>query len=169
MMGTRSGDFDPAVFPYIMEKTGMSVPEVLEELNTKSGLLGISGVSRDMREIVAEADNGNKRAQLAFEMFVNILRKSIGAYFFALGGADAMVFTGGIGENSTRVRREVFAPLERIGISLDPEKNRGAAGGKGGFISTDASRTKILVIPADEERMMARSVFKLSSLFQCAG
>ncbi|MBS3754363.1 MAG: acetate kinase [Desulfobacterales bacterium] len=161
MMGTRSGDFDPAVFPYIMEKTGMSVEHILETLNTRSGLLGISGVSRDMREIEAQMDAGNPRARIAFDMFVHILRKYLGAYFFSLAGADAVVFTGGIGENAFRVREAVFAPLGDLGLLLDADKNRAVTGGQAGWIHADDSRTKALVIPADEERMIARSVFQV--------
>jgi acetate kinase len=163
MMGTRSGDFDPAIFPFIMEKTGMSVEAILKALNTGSGLLGISGVSRDMREIVGEMDAGNQRARLAFDMFVHILRKYIGGYYFNLGGADAIAFTGGIGENAHRVREAVFAPLAGLGLKLDPSKNRAAVGGKAGVISSEESRTRVLVIPADEERMIARSVFALAA------
>ncbi len=162
MMGTRSGDFDPAVFPYIMEKTNMSVERILDTLNTRSGLLGISGVSRDMREIEAQMDAGNPRARLAFDMFVHILRKYLGAYFFSLAGADAVVFTGGIGENASRVREAVFAPLGDLGLLLDPDKNRAVTGGQAGWIHADASRTKVLVIPAEEERMIARSAFQVA-------
>ncbi|MCF8036859.1 MAG: acetate kinase [Desulfobacteraceae bacterium] len=162
MMGTRSGDFDPAVFPYIMEKTGMSVEHILDTLNTRSGLLGISGVSRDMREIEAQMDAGDPRARLAFDMFVHILRKYLGAYFFSLAGADAIVFTGGIGENAFRMREAVFAPLGDLGLGLDADKNRAVTGGHAGWIHADDSRTKVLVIAADEERMIARSVFQVA-------
>jgi acetate kinase len=162
MMGTRSGNFDPAVFPYIMEKTGMDVPGILNVLNTGSGLLGVSGVSRDMRDIVAEMDRGTARAKLAFDMFVHVLRKYLGAYLFTLGGADAIVFTGGIGEKAWRVRQAVFSTLEPLGLVLDPEKNQAAAA-PAACISAETSSAKLLVIAADEERMIARSVYRLAA------
>jgi acetate kinase len=158
MMGTRSGNFDPAIFPHIMAHTGLSVEEILEVLNTKSGLLGISGISRDMREIIAARENGDQNAALAFDMFVHILRKYVGAYFFCLGGADAVVFTGGIGENAPEIRQAVFEPLGFLGLRIDPEKNACAAGGRAGIISTVDASVPIMVLPADEERMIARSV-----------
>lgn len=161
MMGTRSGNFDPAVFPYLMEKTGLGVSEILNVLNTKSGLLGVSGISRDMRVIVEQKDKGSKRAGLAFEMFVHVLRKYLGGYFFAMGGADAIVFTGGIGENSWQTRQAVFKPLAGMGLVLDEEKNKAMTGGAAGCISTGQSRSKIIVIPADEEQMIARQAYKL--------
>lgn len=161
MMGTRSGNFDPAVFPFLMGKTGLEVPDILEVLNTGSGLLGVSGISRDMRVIVEKMDKGCQRARLAFDMFVHVLRKYLGGYLFALGGADAIVFTGGIGENSWRVRQAVFKPLGGLGLVLDDEKNRAMTGGGAGCISADDSRAKVMVIPADEERMIAVSAYKL--------
>ena len=163
MMGTRSGNFDPAVFPHVMRKTGMSVDEIIEVLNTRSGLLGISGISRDMRRIIKTKDSGCGRAALAFDMFIHILRKYIGAYFFALGGADAIVFTGGIGENSPEIRQAVFENLSGLGLRLDPEKNQCMVSGRKGAVHDSASSVKILVIPTNEELMIARSVFRLTT------
>lgn len=159
MMGTRSGSFDPAILPYMMAQTGLSADDLLDDLNTKSGLAGISGISRDMRDIVAAAENGSERAVLAFDMFVHILKKYIGAYFFRMGGADAVVFSGGIGENSPETREAVCKGLSFAGMDIDPEKNRAMIRGRSGMIQKDNGKVRILVIPANEELMIARSVF----------
>jgi acetate kinase len=160
MMGTRAGCFDPAIIPYLISKTGYSLEEIIEKLNNESGLAAVSGTGRDMRSIIDAAKKGNSRAKLAFDMFVHILRKYIGAYFFALGGADAVIFTGGIGENSPEVREAVFNNLENIGFMIDKKANLSVKGSKTGFINDDASGTKILVIPANEELMIARETYK---------
>ena len=162
MMGTRSGSFDPAILPYMTAKTGISADGLLEILNTQSGLAGISGVGRDMREIIDAMENGSQRAGLAFDMFVHILKKYIGAYFFVMGGADCVVLSGGIGENCPEVRAAVFEGLSFAGLFVDPEKNRETTGGRAGKIHADGAGVSILVIPANEERMIARSVFVAS-------
>jgi acetate kinase len=156
MMGTRAGYFDPAVIPYLISKTGFRLEDIIQKLNNESGLTAISGIGRDMRGIIDASREGNTRAQLAFDMFVHTLRKYIGAYFFSLGGADAIIFTGGIGENSPEVREAVFENLAPLGLAIDKKANRSIKGAKTGFINTETGKTKILVIPANEELMIAR-------------
>ncbi|MBU1398482.1 MAG: acetate kinase [Proteobacteria bacterium] len=160
MMGTRAGYFDPAIIPYLISKTGFSLEEIIARLNNESGLAAISGIGRDMRSIVVACKEGNSRAQLAFDMFIHTLRKYIGAYFFALGGADAIIFTGGIGENSPEVREAIFENLEPLGLAIDKQANRSVKGSKTGFINTETSKTKIIVIPTNEELMIARETYK---------
>ena len=159
MMGTRSGNLDPAVLPYIVSKTGRTAEEVVDTLNNRSGLKAVSGIGRDMRDILQARAGGNEQAELAFRMFVYILRKYAGAYDFALGGADAFVFTGGIGENSPEVRAAVFEDLAPVGIELQHEKNRKANVGKPACISVSSSRMKVLVIPTNEELLIARQTY----------
>ena len=161
MMGTRVGYLDPAVIPYMMSKTGASVEEIERILNNESGLEAISGVGRDMRNILKAREEGNENAELAFRMFVHALLKYVGAYFFEMGGADAIVFTGGVGENSPEVRGELFKNLDRVGIVVDERKNMETVAGKRGFINADSSTVKILVIPTDEELMIARETRKI--------
>jgi acetate kinase len=156
MMGTRAGQLDPAVIPYIMSRTGRSAEEVLAALNRDSGLIAVSGVGRDMRNILEARDRGDERAALAFRMFIHILRKYTGAYFFALGGADAFVFTGGIGEHSPEVRAALFENLAPLGFAIDAEKNRSVRAGRAADISDPSSRVNILVIPTNEELLIAR-------------
>ncbi len=159
MMGTRAGYFDPAIIPYLISKTGFSLEEIIAKLNNESGLTAISGIGRDMRNIVIACKEGNSRAQLAFDMFIHTLRKYIGAYFFALGGADAIIFTGGIGENSPEVREAVFENLDPLGLMIDKKVNLSIKGSKTGFINTETSKTKIIVIPTNEELMIARETW----------
>jgi acetate kinase len=159
MMGTRAGYFDPAAIPYLISKTGFSVETIIAKLNNESGLTAISGIGRDMRSIIIACKDGNLRARLAFDMFVHTLRKYIGAYFFALGGADAIIFTGGIGENSPEVREAVFENLSPLGIMIDKRANLSIKGLKTGFINAESSKTKILVIPTNEELMIARETW----------
>lgn len=160
MMGTRAGYFDPAIIPYLISKTGFSLEDIIGKLNNESGLTAISRLGRDMRSIIVACKEGNSRAQLAFDMFIHTLRKYIGAYFFALGGADAIIFTGGIGENSPEVREAVFENLEPLGLAIDKQANRSVKGSKTGFINTETSKTKIIVIPTNEELMIARETYK---------
>jgi acetate kinase len=160
MMGTRAGYFDPAIIPYLISKTGFSLEDIIAKLNNESGLTAISGIGRDMRSIVAACKEGNSRAQLAFDMFIHTLRKYIGAYFFALGGADAIIFTGGIGENSPEVRETVFENLAPLGMTIDKKANHSIKSSKTGFINQPSCSTKILVIPANEELMIARETYK---------
>jgi acetate kinase len=160
MMGTRAGYFDPAAIPYLISKTGLSVEEIIAKLNNESGMTAISGVGRDMRSIIIACKEGNMRARLAFDMFIHTLRKYIGAYYFALGGTDAIIFTGGIGENSPEVRQAVFENLSPLGITIDKKVNISVKNSKTGFINAESSKTKILVIPANEELMIARETHK---------
>jgi acetate kinase len=161
VMGTRSGDLDPAVLDYIAAKEGLSLPEVEGLLNKQSGLLGISGLTNDMRELLAEADElGDRRARLAIEMFCYRVRKYIGSYVAALGGADAIVFAGGVGENAARVRERVCEGLGWLGLTLDAGANTRTIGGREGRISTDDSRLAAWVIPTDEELLIARDTVR---------
>lgn len=160
VMGTRSGDLDPAVVFYLVEK-GYSSREVNTILNKKSGLLGISGISNDMRNLCAEMDKGNPQAALAIEMFHYRLKKYIGAYLAALGKVDAIVFTGGIGENNAACRRESLAGLEAFGVQVDEAKNC-AAKGVEALISAESSRIRVYVIPTNEELQIACDTFEIA-------
>lgn len=155
MMGTRSGDLDPAIVFYLAEHCGMSLPQIDQLLNRQSGLLGVSGVSNDMREVQRAAAQGNARAGLALEVYAYRIRKYIGAYLAALGRAAAVVFTGGVGEHSGDMRRRILAPLAGLGMELDPERNREGLKGER-EISRPGSPIRLLVIPTDEELMIAR-------------
>lgn len=162
VMGTRSGDLDPAI-PMLLAKDGMSGDQIDELLNRKSGLAGLSGIGADFRDIEKAADGGDPRARLAIEVFVHRIRKYIGAYAAILGGADAIVFTGGIGENSVRVRRQVCDGLYYMGVVLDEESNgtkRAADSGGIVEVSKPRSPTKVLVVRTDEERMIAREAMR---------
>jgi acetate kinase len=162
VMGTRSGDLDPAILDYIAGKEGMSLHEVENLLNKQSGLLGISGLTNDMRELLAEAkEHDDRRARLAIEIFCYRIRKYIGSYLAGMGGADAIVFTGGIGENAAEVRARVADGLEWMGLALNDEANRNAIDGVEARISTDASRLHAWVIPTDEELLIARDTVRL--------
>lgn len=163
MMGTRSGSVDPAIIPYIMERTGRSADEVVGALNNDGGLRAVSGLGRDMRSILEARRRGDERAGLAFDMFVHRLRKCIGAYFFALGFAQAIVFTGGIGERSPEVRAAALEGLDQIGIVIDGPANSLGGGGGGdepAVISGETSRVKVLVIPTNEELLIARETYR---------
>jgi len=162
VMGTRSGDVDPAL-ALVLGRHGMSPDQVDDVLNRRSGLLGLSGVSSDFRDVEKAAADGNDRAKLAIEVFVHRLKKYIGAYAAVLGGADAIVFTGGIGENSARVRQSVCDDLAYMGVVLDPLKNAAAAArAAGGVVDVSAQRapTRVLVVATDEEKMIAREVVR---------
>jgi len=154
MMGTRSGDVDPAVVAYIMEKTGVDVAEAINILNKQSGLAGVSGVSSDMRDIEAAMTEGNEAAKTAFHLFIKRITDYIGSYLVTLGGADAIVFTAGIGENSAFVRKAILQRLAFLGIELNEEANN--TRGQEILISTTASKIKVMVIPTNEEVMIAR-------------
>jgi len=161
VMGTRSGDLDPAIIDFICVKEGLTSHEVETLLNKQSGLLGISGLTNDMRELLAEeTENNDRRAHLAIEVFCYRVRKYIGAYLAAIGGADAVIFTGGIGENSPEVRSRICSGLEWIGLSLDEEKNSLAQKGFEGKVSKDDSRLAAYVIPTDEELLIARDTVR---------
>jgi acetate kinase len=153
LMGTRSGDLDPSIITYVMGKEGLSISEANTMLNKHSGLVGISGESSDMREIEQAVEEGDKKATYAFNIFTYRIKKYAGAYAAAMGGLDAFVFTGGIGENSIKVRKDVCTDMEFLGIYLDEEKNKN---GKGEFmITTENSPTKVLRIPTNEELVIA--------------
>ena len=158
MMGTRPGWIDAALVPYLAERRGTSAQEVVERLNHDGGLKGVSGLGRDLRGIVAAMAQGHERARLAFDMFVFRLLKCLGGYVFALGGADAVTLTGGIGENSVEVRQALFAGTAPLGMVLDQVANREMAGGAEGVISAPESPVKIMVLAAGEELMIARAV-----------
>ena len=161
VMGTRSGDIDPAIVDFISVKEGLSAREVETLLNKQSGLLGISGLTNDMRELLAEEkENNDRRAHLAIEVFCYRARKYIGAFLAAIGGADAVIFTGGIGENSSEVRSRICAGLEWMGVELDEEKNGRAINGYEGAISKPGGRFSIFVIPTDEELLIARDTVR---------
>lgn len=152
----RVGDFDPFALPVLMRATGKSLEQLLAELANKSGLLGLSGLSGDVRDLEEAALKGNHRADLALKVFTQSIRQYIGAYLTVLNGADAIVFTGGIGENSIRVRRDVCANMNWAGIELDAAKNESVKRGAECCISTDASRTQIWIVPTNEEIVVAR-------------
>jgi acetate kinase len=160
MMGTRCGDFDPAVILNIMEKEELTIEQATSLLTKHSGLLGVSGVSSDMREVKNAAKNGNKRAELAFQIFCYIVKKFIGAYSVVLEGPDAIVFTAGIGENDPDVRELSLKGMEFMGVKVDREKNHSCIG-KEMVISTDDSKVKVLVIPTNEELVIAEDVVKV--------
>ncbi|HET8654324.1 MAG TPA: acetate kinase [Longimicrobiaceae bacterium] len=162
VMGTRSGDLDPAILDYIAVKEGMSLPEVESLLNKQSGLLGISGLTNDMRELIAEAvEEDDRRARLALQIFAYRARKYIGSYLAAMGGADAIVFTGGIGENSPEVRQMVCEGLEWMGLQLDGGANLTAVGGREQQIGSEGTRLGAWVIPTNEELLIARDTVRL--------
>lgn len=162
LMGTRSGDLDPSVLEYLAEKEGSSLREITAMLNRESGLLGVSGLTPDMRDLLAEeAEHGDRRAHLAIEMFCHRVRKYIGAYLALMGGADALVFAGGIGENAPDIRARICAAgLEWMGLELDPERNAALAVGQAGPISREGSRLAAWVIPTDEELLIARDTVR---------
>ncbi|MGA9225720.1 MAG: acetate kinase [Mesobacillus sp.] len=159
-MGTRSGNIDPALIPYIMEKTNKNADEVLDVLNKESGMLGVSGFSSDLRDIEDEAEKGNDRAELALKVFADRIHKYIGSYAARMCGVDAIIFTAGIGENSSAIRARVLQGLEFMGIYWDPALN--LVRGEEAFISYPHSPVKVMVIPTDEEVMIARDVVRLA-------
>ena len=160
VMGSRSGDIDPAILSFVGGKEGLSLNEVETLLNKQSGLLGISGLTNDMRVLEAECtDHDDRRARLAIEIFCYRARKYIGAFLAAMGGADAIVFTGGIGENSSEVRARICEGLSWAGLTLDDEKNQKAVGCES-VISSDGSRLAAYVIPTDEELLIARDTVR---------
>lgn len=164
LMGTRSGDLDPGVVTFLEREEGMNGAQIDQMLNKKSGLLGISGISSDMREILKAADAGEPRALLALKTYCYRVRKYIGAYVASMGGLDAVIFTGGIGQGSAEVRALALQGLDCMGLCLDDQRNRDARGpDEVGRISTDDSKVTALVVPTDEERMMAREALRTIS------
>ncbi|MCX6087265.1 MAG: acetate kinase [Caldiserica bacterium] len=162
-MGTRCGDVDPAVPLYIMGKEELNLQQINALLNKHSGVLGISGISNDFRALEEEADKGDKRATLALEVYCYKLKKYIGSYIAAMNGADAIVFTGGIGENSDVVRELVVKDMEFLGIELDADKNHAKRRGEAGDISMPSSRIKVLIIPTNEELVIARDTRRIAA------
>ncbi|HYV75328.1 MAG TPA: acetate kinase [Candidatus Binatia bacterium] len=161
VMGTRSGDVDPAVLNLISSKEGMTADEVVTLLNTQSGLLGISGLTNDMRELQAELhEHDDRRVRLAIEVFCYRARKYIGSYMAAMGGADAVVFTGGIGENSAEVRARICEGMEWAGLKMDTAKNQEMIG-REGTISTEDSKLLAYAIPTNEELLIARDTVRV--------
>ena len=156
VMGTRCGDIDPAIVKFIADTENMDLQAVDNLLNKKSGVDGISGVSSDFRDLEAAASEGNEKAQLALDMFVYSVRKFLGQYIVAMGGVDAIVFTAGIGENTVIIRDAILANTEFLGIEIDKDKNAKAIRGAQMDISTDASKVRVLVIPTNEELMIAK-------------
>lgn len=160
VMGTRCGDMDPAVVPFLMKMTGMSPDEIDSMMNKKSGLLGVSGLSSDMRDVEAACDAGNQNAKEAYDMFLHRLLHYIGGYYLLLGGADAIVFTGGIGENGIETRKRVAEKLATFGATFDAEANN--CRGKQIVFSTPESKFKLLVTPTNEELMIAMETVTLT-------
>ena len=159
VMGTRCGNIDPAVVPFLMDKEGLTTEQVSDVMNKESGVLGISGISSDFRDLVDAWEDGNKRAKLALQMFAYSVKSYITTYAGVMGGADAVIFTAGVGENSTKVRAMCIENLEFMGMKLDPEKIH--IRGKEADISTADSPCRILVIPTNEELMIAIETEKL--------
>jgi acetate kinase len=158
-MGTRSGSIDPAVISFLMEKEKMSIRDIDEYLNKKSGVLGISGVSSDFRDLHAAANDGNGRAKLSINIFCYGVKKFIGEYAAVMGGVDAIIFTAGVGENDPAVRKYITEGLDFLGIAIDDEKN--SVRGEEADISAPDAKVKTLVIPTNEELAIARETLKL--------
>lgn len=158
-MGTRSGNIDPALIPYLMEKTDKTADEVLDILNKKSGMLGVSGFSSDLRDIELEAARGNYRAELALDIFADRIHKYLGSYAARMSGVDAIIFTAGIGENSSFIRAKILKGLQFMGVYWDSDLNQ--VRGKEAFLNYSYSPVKVLVIPTNEEIMIARDVIRL--------
>ncbi|HPF19054.1 MAG: acetate kinase [Eubacteriales bacterium] len=159
VMGTRCGDIDPAIIDFICQKEGLTIAEVNNILNKKSGVLGISGVSSDFRDIEEAATHGNERAELALKIYANKVKFYIGAYMAELNGADAIVFTAGLGENGILMRKMICNGLENLGVSLCPKRNE--ARGQEKDLSTDESPVRILLIPTNEELMIAKDTYEI--------
>jgi acetate kinase len=164
VMGTRCGDIDPAIVPFIMQKEGFTPEEMNNFMNKECGFLGVSGVSSDCRDLEAAILNGNKRAKLAIDILCYQIKKLIGSYTAAMGGLDAIVFTAGIGENTKRIREEALEGLECFGIELDKEINGSTMGRSGTTkLSTDNSKVLVYMIPTNEELVIARDTENIVS------
>ena len=161
VMGSRSGDIDYSIIPYIMKKTGMNIDDVDTTLNKKSGVLGISEVSSDFRDVEAKYDENDEKSIMAINLFVNSVVGYISKYYVELGGVDAIAFTAGVGENSDFVRKMILEKLECLGIKINEEVNKSMRLGKEGIISDDTSSVACYVIPTDEEVMIARDTYNL--------
>lgn len=156
LQNNRVGDFDPFALPILLRKTGRTLAQILEDLSSKAGLLGVSGVSQDARDVEEAAAKGNPRAQLALDVFISSIRQYLGAYLTVLGGADAIIFSGGIGENSQLIRSGVCRNMDWAGIVLDEAKNKSLTRGAEGCLSSADSKTQIWVLPTNEEIVVAR-------------
>jgi len=159
MMGTRTGSIDPAILLYLIDDLGMNATEVNKLVNKESGLLGVSEVSNDLRDVISAAESGDEFAQLAMDMYAYSIRRYLGFCTFSMGGVDAIVFTAGVGENASGMRQMILEGLEDMGIVLDAERNAVRGGNR--LISTDDSKVKVLVIPTNEELMIAGDVQEL--------
>lgn len=165
MMGTRTGDIDPSVMPYLVKCTGKSAEEIYQEFNKKSGLLGISGISNDTRDVDTAARKGDERSKLAIQMYIRRIADYIGQYYVRLGGCDLIIFSAGVGENGPEYRELVCDELkESFGVQLSKELNEMMIKGKEGIISTVDSKIKVAVIPTDEEVMIARDIVRLLNI-----
>ncbi|MBH8603300.1 acetate kinase [Thermoactinomyces sp. CICC 10522] len=160
MMGTRCGDIDPAIVPFVIAKEELTLSEVNSMMNKHSGLLGVSGISSDMREVMEAMFDGNANARLAIDMYVYKIKKTIGAYVAAMDGVDAIIFTAGVGENAAQIREKVCEGLTFFGVDLDRDKN-GMRSKEIHRISTEKSKVEVLVIPTNEELMIARETLAL--------
>ena len=162
IMGTRSGDLDPAILDFVGEKEGLTSREVELMLNKQSGLLGVSGLTSDMRELLAEeAANSDRRATLAIDLFCHRVKKYLGAYLATTNGTDAIIFSGGIGENSPEIRARICADLTWLGITVDAARNAPLAAGKEGRFDAEGSRVELWVVPTDEELLIARDTWRV--------
>ncbi|MEE8722483.1 MAG: acetate kinase [Eggerthellaceae bacterium] len=159
MMGTRCGSIDPAIVTFLMEHEHLTPAEMDNLMNKKSGLLGISGISNDLRSVRDASEHGNPRAQLAYEMYSNSVKKYIGQYIAVMGGVDVIVLTAGVGENCKKMRRMIFQGLQPLGIKIDEQRNAMTKGER--EISSDDSAVRVLIIPTDEEFMIARDTYEL--------
>ena len=159
VMGTRCGEVDPAIIPFIMDREDMTGKQVYQYLNNKAGVLGISGLSSDFRDLEKAAEQGDERAQLAMDIFSYRVKKYIGAYATAMGGLDAIIFTAGLGENSPVIRKNICSGLEFLGAELDEEKNLVRGGLR--EIGSPGDRVKLLVIPTNEEIVIAEETARL--------
>lgn len=161
VMGTRSGDVDPSLLQYIMDKEGIDYNEMVRILNQESGLLGLSGISSDMRDVEQAADEGNERAQMTLKIYYQSIKRYIGQYFAEMNGADVLVFTAGVGENSHRFRKGVTDNMEALGIEVDQHLNETV---DEGIISSEDSKVKVLVIPTDEEKVIVEDTVRLGNI-----
>jgi len=154
VMGTRCGDIDPAIVPFVGQRENLSLQEIDNLMNKKSGLLGVSGISNDLRDILEAAEEGNYRARLALDLYNRRIKRYIAVYAAMMGGLDVIVFTAGVGENSIDTRKESCSGLEFLGIKIDDEKNN--TRGKEAIISSDDSKVTVMVVPTNEELAIAR-------------
>jgi len=162
VMGTRAGDVDASVLELLYHKEGLDMDDLMTMLNKQSGLLGVSGLTNDMRELLSEeAEHADRRATLAIDLFCSRVKKYVGAYLARMNGAAAIVFTGGIGENAPKVRARICADMDALGIALDPAKNAAAVDGKEGDVAAKESRVRVFVVPTNEELLIARDTVRV--------